>query len=108
LLFSDSAVGRFAWTVMGGTLLYAARLVPEISDTIVGVDRAMRWGFAWKQGPFQMLDELGPARVIERVEADAGDVPRMLRILREAGAGSFYRSDGTEALGSDGAWQKVS
>lgn len=107
LLFSESPVGRFAWKVMGGTLLYAAHLVPEISDSIVGVDRAMRWGFAWKQGPFQMLDALGPARVIERVEAEGGAVPRMLRVLREAGAETFYRAGGTEALGPDGGWQAV-
>jgi len=108
LLFSDSAVGRFAWTVMGGTLLYAARLVPEISDTIVGVDRAMRWGFAWKRGPFQMLDALGPARVIARLEAEGRPLPRMLTVLKDAGADRFYRAEGAEALGPDGDWQAVS
>src|SRR5690606_21026107 len=59
-LGADDALGQFAWTVMGGTLLYAADLVPEISDDIVNVDRAMRWGFNWRQGPFEMLDSLGP------------------------------------------------
>lgn len=107
LLFSDSAVGDFAWKVMGGTLLYAADLVPEISDDIVGIDRAMRWGFAWKQGPFEMLDCLGPARVAERLDAGGHLLPAMLRILRDSGAESFYRGDGKEFLGADGSWHPV-
>ena len=107
LLFSDSATGRFAWQVMGGTLLYAAHLVPAISETIVGVDRAMRWGFAWKQGPFEMLDALGPARVMARLEAEGRPLPGMLAVLREAGGEAFYRADGKQALGPDGAWHPV-
>ena len=67
LFESDDAEGRFAWALMGGTLAYAAALVPEISGDIVNVDRAMRWGFAWKQGPFELLDALDPAAVITRL-----------------------------------------
>jgi 3-hydroxyacyl-CoA dehydrogenase len=107
LLFADSAIGRFAWTAMGGTLLYAAHLVPEISETIVGIDRAMRWGFAWKQGPFEMLDRLGPARVAARVVAEGRPLPRMLKLLKDAGGTSFYRAGGAEALGPDGKWHKL-
>ena len=107
LLFADSATGRYAWKVMGATLLYAADLVPEISDALVGIYRAMRWGFAWRQGPFEMLDALGPARVIARLEADDQALPAMLRVLHEAGAASFYRADGTEYLGLDGAYHDV-
>ncbi len=107
LLFAESAVGRYAWDVMGRTLLYAADLVPEISDDIVGIDSAMRWGFAWKQGPFQMLDRLGPARVAARLEAEGRPVPAMLRTLRETGGESFYRADGAEHLGPDGSYHGV-
>ncbi len=104
LLFADDFQGRFAWDLMGGTLAYAADLVPEISDDVVNVDRAMRWGFAWKQGPFQLLDALGPERVIARLEADGAKVPAMLQILRDAGAETFYRNDGAEYLGADGQY----
>jgi 3-hydroxyacyl-CoA dehydrogenase len=107
LLFTDDAEGRFAWDLMGGTLGYAADLVPEISDTVVGVDRAMRWGFNWQQGPFELLDALGPARVIARLEAEGRPLPRMLAVLRDAGADSFYRNGGSECLGPDGAWHTV-
>ncbi len=107
LLFADDAEGRFAWDLMGGALCYAADLVPEISDTLVGVDRAMRWGFNWQQGPFEMLDALGPQRVIARIEAEGRPLPRMLAVLRDAGAESFYRNGGSECLGPDGQWQAV-
>jgi len=101
LLFADDAAGRFAWDVMSATLAYAADLVPEIADDIVSVDRAMRWGFNWAEGPFELLDRLDPARVTRRLEDEGRPVPRMLAVLREAGAGRFYQ-DGREQLGPDG------
>ncbi len=108
LLMADDALGRFAWRVMGATLLYAADLVPDIADDIVNVDRAMRWGFAWRQGPFEMLDALGPAKVIDRLKAEGKPLPKMLAVLQDAGADSFYRNDGAEFLGVDGQWHAVS
>ena len=107
LLFGDDAISRYSWKVMGATLLYAADLVPEIADDVVNVDRAMRWGFNWRQGPFEMLDSLGPRKVIERLRADGQPVPHMLQVLEKAGADGFYRNDGTEFLGVDGGWHKV-
>jgi len=107
LLFADDVEGRFAWACMGGALVYAADLVPQISDDIVNVDRAMRWGFAWKKGPFELLDEIGPSAVITRLEQEAHQVPRMLAILRDSGAESFYRNDGKEFLGTDGKYHPV-
>jgi len=107
LIGAEDAQGRFAWALMGGTLAYAADLVPEISDDIVNVDRAMRWGFAWKHGPFEMLDALDPASVITRLEQNHRPVPNMLAILRDAGADSFYSDDGKAFLGTDGKYHPV-
>lgn len=107
LMFADDPLGRFAWATMGATLLYAADLVPEIADDIVNVDRAMRWGFAWKAGPFQMLDRLGPARVAAKLAAEGRPLPKMLAVLQAAGADTFYRADGAEYLGTDGRFHAV-
>ena len=107
LLFADDALGRFAWKVMAGTLLYAAGLVPEISDDVVNIDRAMRWGFNWRQGPFEALDALGASDVIARLQAEGRALPAMLQVLQDAGAESFYRDEGREHLGRDGAWHPV-
>ncbi|HIJ62265.1 MAG TPA: hypothetical protein HPQ04_06180 [Rhodospirillaceae bacterium] len=105
LFLADDAEGRFTFDLMGGTLLYAADLVGEIADDIVNVDRAMRWGFAWKRGPFELLDAVGPARLIERLLKDGHPLPHMLAVLRAAGVESFYR-DG-EFLGLDGVYRPV-
>jgi len=107
LMFADDALGQFTWRVIGGTLLYAADLVPEISEDVVNVDRAMRWGFNWRQGPFEMIDALGADRVIARLESDGKPLPKMLQVLKSAGAHGFYRNDGAEFLGVDGAWHPV-
>jgi 3-hydroxyacyl-CoA dehydrogenase len=107
LLFADDAKGRFAADLMGGTLLYAAGLVPEIADDIVNVDRAMRWGFNWQKGPFELLDQIGPGRMIETLERDGKPLPRLLDVLKNAGAGSFYRDGGSAYLGLDGGYHDV-
>lgn len=105
ILGGDSPVGRFAWDLTSETLAYAADLLPEIADDIVNVDRAMRWGFAWARGPFELLDHLGPRRVAGRLRAEGRAVPKLLTLLEETGAESFYR-DG-QFLGLDGGYHPV-
>ncbi|MEO0036061.1 MAG: hypothetical protein RLZZ501_2084 [Pseudomonadota bacterium] len=107
LLFADDPDGAFAWAVHGGTLLYAADLLPAIADDIVNVDRALRWGFGWKRGPFETLDDLGPTRVIARLRAEGRPVPALLRLLEQSGAEGFYRDQGRAHLGLDGRYHPV-
>jgi 3-hydroxyacyl-CoA dehydrogenase len=109
VVFEDSLQGRLAWEVFGGTLLYAADLVPEIADDIANVDNAIRWGFNWQRGPFEMLDHLGPAAVLARIEAEGGNVPSMLAVLAESGSDSFYTGIGSDRqmLMPDGSWASV-
>ncbi len=105
VMFTDSPQGELAWQIFGGTLRYAAGLVPEIADDIVNVDHAIRWGFNWVHGPFEMLDHLGPARVIDKIRSDGAELPSMLQVLADTGADSLYR-DG-RYLGVDGVWHPV-
>ncbi|MEE8453403.1 MAG: 3-hydroxyacyl-CoA dehydrogenase NAD-binding domain-containing protein [Limibaculum sp.] len=107
VMMRDDADGQLAWEIMGETLCYAAGLVPEIADDIVSIDRAMRLGFAWRQGPFELLDTLGADKVIEKLDRAGRDLPRMLRGLKEAGAESFYRAEGAQFLGTDGRFHPV-
>ena len=81
--------------------------MPEIADDIVNIDRAMRLGFAWKKGPFELLDTLGTDRVIEKLGHAGRDLPRMLQVLKEAGAETFYRAEGSQFLGTDGRFHPV-
>ncbi|HER27081.1 MAG TPA: 3-hydroxyacyl-CoA dehydrogenase, partial [Rhodospirillales bacterium] len=106
-LLADHPLGWLAWDIMGNTLCYAASLVPQIADDIINIDRAMRWGFAWTHGPFQMLDRLGPTKVVEKLQAMEAELPKMLQVLQDSGEKSFYRKDGTEYLGLDGDYHPV-
>jgi len=107
VIFQDSPAGKLAWQIFGGTLRYAADLVPEIADDVVNIDNAIRWGFNWVHGPFEMLDHLNPRRVIERIRAEGDQPPSMLEVLEKEGASSFYRNQGTEFLGFDGQYHSV-
>lgn len=73
------------------TLGYAARRVPEISDSIVAVDDAMRWGFAHELGPFETWDALGVADTVARMERRDIGVPAWVNAMLSAGNHSFYR-----------------
>ena len=53
---------EFTWRNLRDTLLYAFKRIPEIADDVVSVDDAMRWGFSWELGPFEMLDAIGVRR----------------------------------------------
>ncbi len=93
ILFENSLEGNYAWSVIGSTLLYAADLIPEISEDIVNVDKAMKWGFAWQKGPFEMLDDLGPKKIIDACDNRNIRLPRMLAVLKESGSQTFYANN---------------
>jgi 3-hydroxyacyl-CoA dehydrogenase len=80
---------ELAWRNLRDTLLYAFRRIPEIADDVVNVDRAMRWGFSWELGPFEMLDAIGVPAFVARAEADGVEVPAALRAVPR-----FYAFEG--------------
>lgn len=98
--------GAYAWAILGATLSYAASLVPEIADDIVGVDTAMKLGYNWKFGPFELIDKIGAAKVAERLAAEGRPVPALLTL---AGDRSFYRVENgkRQYLGLDGDYHDV-
>ncbi|MFQ5775433.1 MAG: 3-hydroxyacyl-CoA dehydrogenase NAD-binding domain-containing protein [Kiloniellaceae bacterium] len=81
--------GRYAWAVLSRVLAYAATHVPEIVDTVCDVDRALKLGYNWKYGPFELIDRLGPGYLAQRLAQEGRAVPPLLRAAAEAGA--FYR-----------------
>ncbi len=80
--------GQFARRVLAQTLAYAASLVPEIADSIVAVDEGMRLGYAWKQGPFELIDRLGTAWFADLCKAEGIPVPALVEM---AAGRPFYR-----------------
>jgi 3-hydroxyacyl-CoA dehydrogenase len=87
---NDDRVGKFLWNVYSDLFLYSAERVPEISDRIVEIDRAMRWGYAHKLGPFELWDALGFEDVCKRLEAEKRNIPENIQKMRKSGATSLY------------------
>jgi 3-hydroxyacyl-CoA dehydrogenase len=83
---------KFVWGVLSGMCLYAARRVPEISDSIVDVDRAMRWGFGWELGPFEVWDAIGVEPMAKQLEKEGHALPPLVTNLLSSGKKSFYQS----------------
>jgi 3-hydroxyacyl-CoA dehydrogenase len=85
--------GEFLRRLFAETMLYTARRIPEISDDVVNVDRALRWGFGWELGPFEIWDALAAVGATGGLVGDARDLPEILRAVRESGAGTCYREE---------------
>jgi len=97
VMAAEDAGAQIAWAVTADTLLYAARRLGEVSDDVVNIDRAMRWGFAWDLGPFQVWDALGVRSSVERMEAEGREVPAWVKEMLAGGRESFYtREEGRE------------
>jgi len=94
LAYADDRAGRFVWQVLRESLLYAAQRIPEIADDITSVDQAMRWGFGWALGPFEIWDALGVERASSRMEQEGKALPSLLSALLSSGNTSFYRREG--------------
>jgi 3-hydroxyacyl-CoA dehydrogenase len=84
---------QFLWGSISETCLYAARRVPEISDRIEDVDRAMRWGFGWELGPFEIIDTLGARAFADKIKAESRALPPVLEKLLASGRNNFYQSE---------------
>ncbi len=93
VLTSGSAIESvFLWRLLSSTISYAAARVPEISDDILSVDRAMKWGFAHQLGPFETWDALGVAKTAERLRSEGRAVPGIVEDLLSTGRKSFYKT----------------
>ncbi len=83
---------QFLWGALSEMCLYAARRVPEISDNVVDVDRAMRWGFAWELGPFEIMDAIGVKAFAGQVQKEGRTLPAVIeKVLASGRKGSRRR-----------------
>jgi 3-hydroxyacyl-CoA dehydrogenase len=83
---------QFLWGSISETCLYAARRVPEISDSVADVDRAMRWGFGWELGPFEVIDAIGVKAFADQVRKEGRALPAAIEKLVASGRSAFYES----------------
>lgn len=104
LLFDDDGeLGQYAWEILSSTLCYAAALIPTVNESLVAVDDAMKLGYNWIRGPFEMIDVIGVDRFIARLEESSRKVPDF---IKTAAGKKFYRvADGRlEYLIADGSY----
>jgi 3-hydroxyacyl-CoA dehydrogenase len=94
LMAGKDKAAQFLWRVLSATSLYAAARVPEISDDVFSIDRAMEWGYGWGLGPFRLLDAVGVAPVAERARAEGRPVPPLVETLLSSGGKRFYEGSG--------------
>src|SRR5580765_7531992 len=93
LVWSKDRVGGFLWKTLSRTLTYTAERIPEIADTIVEVDRAMRWGFNWELGPFEVWDAIGVEKSVAKLKEEGRAVPANVEKLLASGAKTFYKHE---------------
>jgi len=91
LTWAKDRVGAFLWQTLSRTLCYTADRIPEIADTVVEVDRAMRWGFNWELGPFEVWDAIGVQKSVARLREEGRAVPANVQAMLDAGMTSFYK-----------------
>lgn len=90
LLAGDDKAAQFVWRIQKESIVYAANLLGEIADDIESIDNAMKWGFNWDIGPFEIWDALGVKEVADRIKADGDTVPQVVEDLLASGKTSFY------------------
>lgn len=91
--------GAFLWSVLSDLWNYSANRVPEISDSIVEIDRAMRLGFNWKMGPFELWDAAGVEATVARMKKEGYTVAANVGQLLAGGKKSWYLDDPKAASG---------
>ena len=97
----------FVSDILLDSLAYAAHLVPDVTDDVHSIDSAMKAGFNWKRGPFEMMDSIGAASMVERLEASGRSVPPFLRTAADNG-GFYSIEDGEiQRLAPDGSMVAV-
>jgi len=82
---------EFARKLISSMCVYSANRIPEICDTLVDIDNAMKWGYAWESGPFEVWDNLGLKESIPEIEKAGFTIPANIKRMIEKGGTSFYR-----------------
>ena len=90
LINLNSKYGKFFWEILSEMLLYCANRVHEISDSYKDIDNAMKWGFGWRFGPFEIWDMIGFSSSTERMKADKKNIPEWIKKIKNEKGPVFY------------------
>src|SRR5258707_571869 len=84
---------QFLWTTLSDLWTYSANRIGEIADSIVEIDRAMRLGFNWEMGPFELWDAAGVEATVARMKKEGRPVAASVEKLLTSGNKSWYADD---------------
>jgi 3-hydroxyacyl-CoA dehydrogenase len=84
---------QFLWTALSDLWTYSANRIPEISDSVVEIDRAMRLGFNWELGPFELWDAAGVEATVARMKKEGRPVAANVEKLLGSGKKSWHEDD---------------
>ena len=101
IVYGKDNGAAYAWKVVVNGLIYAANRMPEISDTIVEIDNAMKWGFNFEMGPFETWDAIGLEASVEKMEKDGFQVPEKIKQMITAGHTAFYKTENGKRFAYD-------
>jgi len=106
LLAGEDQLSIFAWRVLARILTYSASLIPDVTNTPQDIDDAMKLGYNWIRGPFELIDQIGSEQFVSRLEAEKWHVPEF---LRDARGEKFYKveKDALVVRHSDGSYKRV-
>lgn len=110
ILKGKDRAAEFLWRVISESLLYSGSRVGEIADDIVAIDNAMKWGFGWDMGPFELWDGIGVEKTVERMTKEGREIPAFVQSVLETPEKTFYHRDDTYKrfyLGTGGGREEV-
>ncbi len=107
LAYANDRAGALIWNILTPTLVYSAELLGEIADDIVAIDQAMKWGYGWEFGPFEIWDAIGVEKSIQKLEAEGKSVPEWVKEMLVNDHTTFYKKDGAKTLYYDKGEYKV-
>lgn len=93
IVYADDKGAKYVWKVIANGLIYAAKRIPEISDTIIEIDNSMKWGYNYEMGPFETWDAIGVQKSAEKMEKEGLKVPQNVKNMLASGISSFYKTE---------------
>ncbi|MEY3284450.1 MAG: hypothetical protein RIR86_2463 [Acidobacteriota bacterium] len=93
MIYATDRAGEFLWPATCAELNYAANRIPEIAETVVEIDNAMKWGFGREMGPFEVWDAIGVAKSVARMKEEGRPVAAKVEQMLAAGVTSFYKTE---------------
>jgi len=93
IYYAKDEAGKFVFKLLSEILIYSANRIPEISDDVVNIDNAMKWGYNWKLGPFETWDALGVEKSAAKMKEAGYALPAWVEDMLKAGVGAFYKME---------------